>query len=70
MNAPTLNPVEPARYVLIAKFEQLTGYTQKAVRMKIAEGKWVEGLEYKRAPDGHVLVDLQGYYRWVEKGPA
>jgi hypothetical protein len=47
-------------------FEQLTGYTQKAVRRKIEEGIWVEGKQFKRAPDGHILIDMQGYERWVE----
>lgn len=54
------------RYVLIARFAELSGYTVKAVQGKIATGAWVEGREYKRAPDGHILVDLQGYEKWVE----
>ncbi len=29
-------------------------------------GVWVEGREYVRAPDNRVLVDLEGYERWVE----
>ena len=55
-----------ARYVRLPLFEQLTGYTQKAVRRKIEEGIWVEGKQFKRAPDGHILIDMQGYERWVE----
>jgi hypothetical protein len=27
---------------------------------------WIEGREFKRAPDGHILVDLKGYEAWVE----
>jgi hypothetical protein len=56
----------PARYVRISLFEVLTGYSTKAIEGKIANGVWVEGREYKRAPDGHVLVDMKGYERWVE----
>ena len=59
-----------ARYVRLPLFEKLTGYTQKAVRRKIETGAWLEGREYRRAPDGHIIVDLQGYYKWVEKAPA
>lgn len=55
-----------ARYIRLPLFEQLTGYTQKAVRRKIEEGNWVEGKQFKRAPDGHILIDMQGYERWVE----
>lgn len=58
--------VQPARYVRLPLFERLTGYTQKAVRRKIEEGVWLEGKQYKRAPDGHILVDLEGYEKWVE----
>lgn len=58
--------VTAARYVRLPLFERLTGYTQKAVRRKIEEGVWVEGREYRRAPDGHIIIDLTGYERWVE----
>ena len=54
------------RYVLLQKFEELTGYTVKAVERKIESGAWIEGHEYRRAPDGRVLVDLEGYSKWVE----
>lgn len=53
-------------YVRLPKFEELTGYSQKAVYEKIREGVWVQGREYRKAPDGHILVDLRGYERWVE----
>lgn len=56
----------PARYIRLPLFEAVTGYTEKAVRRKIDEGVWLEGKEFMRAPDGHVLVDMEGYYRWVE----
>lgn len=62
--------VQAARYVRLPLFERLTGYTQKAVRRKIESGAWVEGREYRRAPDGHIIIDLHGYQRWVEKSPA
>jgi len=60
------------RYVLIRVFCELTGYTEKAVRRKIEEGVWVDGQVVRRAPDGHVTVDLEGYERWVEgeRAPA
>lgn len=54
------------RYVQLDKFEELTGYTAKAIRRKIESGVWIENRQFKRAPDGHILVDLEGYERWVE----
>lgn len=54
------------RYVTIEKFEELTGYTAKATRAKIARGDWLKDREFRKAPDGRVLMDMQGYERWVE----
>lgn len=54
------------RYVRTKRFAEITGYSEAAVRGKIAEGVWIEGRHYRRAPDGHILVDLREYERWVE----
>jgi hypothetical protein len=54
------------RYVLIPKFCELSGYTDKAVRRKMEEGVWLENQHYRRAPDRHVLIDVEGIERWVE----
>lgn len=56
----------PVRYVRIPVFEALTGYTESAVNAKIRKGAWREGKHYRRAPDGHILIDLHGYTEWVE----
>ena len=58
------------RYLTIAKFAAESGYTEDAIRTKIRDGVWREGQEWKRAPDGRVLVDVDGYHRWVEGGAA
>lgn len=55
------------RYVSIAKFIELNGqYTDKAIARKREAGIWREGQVLKKAPDGHVMIDLDGYERWVE----
>ena len=54
------------RYVTIEKASDLTGYTPDAIRSKIKRGDWLEGAVWQRAPDGRVLIDLQGYDKWVE----
>jgi hypothetical protein len=56
------------KYVRIKKFAELTGWTEKAVYMKIHDGVWIEGQQYRRAPDSNIVVDLEGYERWVEAG--
>ena len=58
--------VASARYVTIPLAAALHGYTVDAIETKIARGVWTEGREYRRAPDGRVLVDMRGVERWVE----
>ncbi len=58
------------RYVLIVKFASESGYTTKAIQEKIFKGTWTEGKEYKRAGDGRILIDIEGFNRWVERGQA
>jgi len=58
--------VAPARYVLLRLATQVTGYSVKAMERKIERGDWQEGKVWKRAPDGRICIDLQGYERWVE----
>ena len=53
------------RYVLISKAAELSGYTAKAIEMKISEGVWCENVHYRRAPDGHIVIDLQAFERWI-----
>lgn len=67
-STPTALEAQVVRYVRIARFADLTGYTEKAIRRKIAEGIWLDGREYRRAPDGRLCIDLEGYCRWVESG--
>lgn len=54
------------RYVLIPAFATLSGYSEKAIRCKINTGVWIEGKEYRRAPDGRIHVDMEGVQKWVE----
>jgi hypothetical protein len=62
-NAPVLSP---ARYVLLPLAQMLTGYSVKAMQRKIERGDWQEGKVWKHAPDGHVVIDMVGYHKWVE----
>lgn len=55
-------------YVLIAKAARETGYSVKAIEMKIERGVWVEGREWRRAPDRHRLIDLRAVQSWIERG--
>jgi hypothetical protein len=54
------------RYVLIPHFCASTGYTDKAVRRKIQSGVWLQGQVWRKAPDGRILINMEGYNKWVE----
>ncbi|WP_232457915.1 excisionase [Burkholderia ubonensis] len=56
------------RYLTIGKFSVETGYTENAIRTKIRDGVWVEGEVWVKAADGRILIDVQGYEKWVETG--
>lgn len=56
----------PLKWIRIEKFCELTGYTPSAVRGKIATGIWVSGIHFTKAPDGHILINLESYQSWVE----
>jgi hypothetical protein len=58
------------KYVRLRLFAEQSGYTEKAIRRKIEEGIWVQNREYRRAPDGSLLIDVEGYNRWVEGNQA
>lgn len=66
---PTIN-VAPARFVTIALASVITGLSAGAIRTKIARSIWLEGREFVRAPDGHLMIDLQGYEAWVQQTGA
>ncbi|MDB5998232.1 MAG: putative phage excisionase [Pseudomonas sp.] len=56
------------RYMTVRKFSSESGYTEAAVRSKIADGTWLEDQVWRHAPDGRVLIDVIGFEAWVEMG--
>jgi hypothetical protein len=61
--------VAPSRFVTIELASAMTGLTEGAIRMKISKGIWLEGRQWVKR-DGRVLIDMEGYERWVETGRA
>lgn len=59
--------VAPARYVTIRLAATVTGLTEKAIRNKIDRGVWVEGREWRRAPDSRIYIDMVRVQAWVEQ---
>lgn len=59
----------PVNWPTIRRFSEESGYTENAIRTKIKNGVWLEGQVWIKAPDGRVLISIDGYHQWVE-GPA
>lgn len=70
MNVP--KRIDPCRmgalmkYVTIKKFSELSGYSEKAIQAKVQNGVWPEGAQFRKAPDGRIMVDCAAVERWVE----
>lgn len=60
--------VHPAQYVTVALAATITGLSEKAIRRKMQDGKWLEGREYRKSPDGGIFISIKGYVAWVESG--
>jgi hypothetical protein len=57
---------EDTRLLKMKKFCDETGYTIPAVQGKIRTRKWTEGVQYHKAPDGKILIDMGAFRRWAE----
>lgn len=51
--------------VLIRRYAELSGYSEKAIRRKIERGVWVVGREIVKSPDGRLHVDIPAVERWT-----
>lgn len=60
--------VNSSRFVVAALLSAMTGLTVRAIDGKRATGVWLEGQEWRRAPDGGIYYDVEGYERWVAQG--
>ncbi len=54
-----------ARWVLIQKVVEETGYTEDAVRAKKKNGVWLEGIHWRKAPDNRIVFDLGAIQSWM-----
>lgn len=58
------------RWVLIKILSQQSGYSEDAIRAKIKKGVWLQGLHYRKAPDGRLHFNLEAIQSWIEGKPA
>jgi hypothetical protein len=53
-------------WVLIHRLRELVGYSDDAVRAKIKRGVWVQGVHFRKAPDGRLFFNLLAIKQWIE----
>lgn len=46
------------------------GYTPDAQKHKRASGEWLEGIHWKKAPDGHIVYNWRAIDDWAEGKPV
>jgi len=51
--------------ITVKRFCRLTGYSDDAVRAKMANGVWLQGAIWIKAPDGRILISIKGYETWA-----
>jgi len=52
--------------VTIKIFSNQSGYTEKAIRNKIAQGVWEENVHYYRAPDSRIFIKIKAVCDWIK----
>ena len=56
----------PAPYVTIPVAAAMTGLTEKAIRRKMEDGKWIEGRSTGAPRRRHLPISIKGFTSWVE----
>lgn len=54
------------KWVTIKKAAELTGYSAKAIEHKRENGVWLQGSIWIKAPDGRILISIEGIEQWAE----
>ena len=64
---PVVYNTKMVKYKTIERFALESGYSETTIRLKIENGVWSDGVHIK-APDGLILISVEGYNEWVESG--
>ena len=54
------------RWVVIKVLARESGLTEDAIRAKKKNGVWLEGVHWRKAPDGRIWFNREAIERWVE----
>ncbi len=54
------------KWVLIKIIIDTIGYSDDAIRAKIKKGIWLNGIHWRKAPDGRIVFNLEAIQKWIE----
>lgn len=57
------------KWVTVKKAAELSGYSEKAIDRKREDGIWLEGVIWRKAPDGRIMISPDAIDAWVEGRP-
>lgn len=63
-----MNIAYPLKTVTSKKMAELTGYSEGALRKKIHDNVFREGVHFIKSPDGRIQFILEEYNKWVLNG--
>lgn len=55
----------PIKTVTAKKLAEISGYTEAALRKKIHDGVFKQGIHFVKSPDGRIHFDIREYEKWV-----
>ena len=66
MTAEQLNTVwHPNYWCLLSKMEEIFGYSVEALRSKIQRAQLVQGVHWRKSPDGRVIMNPHAFTTWL-----
>jgi hypothetical protein len=63
---PAAPPARVMNWVRIKKAAEYSGYTEKAIRRKMQDGVWLQGILWTKAPDGCIFINLEAVETWIK----
>ncbi len=58
----------PLSIITVKQLARLSGYSEAALRKKIHDHVFQEGVHFQKSPDGRIHFDIQEYEKWVRHG--
>lgn len=55
----------PSYWCLLNKMEEYFGYSQEALRSKIQRSQLIQGVHWRKAPDGRIIMNPNKFSEWL-----